>query len=57
MTQYLGHWTCPHCDRRQSNFNTYCAYGCEDTPENEADEPGDAEADRADHWYKARRSD
>jgi hypothetical protein len=53
----LAPWHCPHCDRRNSGFNTYCASGCEDTPENEADEPGDAEADRADRWYKARRED
>lgn len=48
-------WHCPHCDRRNSGFNTYCAYGCEDTVENEADEPGDAEADRADRFVKEGR--
>ncbi len=45
-------FTCPQCGGRNSQFQD-C--GC-DVPEDQ-DAAGDAEADEADHHYKARREE
>ena len=43
MSMWIGSWTCECCGYRQSNFNTYCAQGCDDDPQ----EPHPAHPDDA----------